>query len=416
MILDDKSTKNIGLRGITVADTRISLVDGERGRLIYRGYRIEELARSASFEEVLYLLLNCRLPVAQELEETVRFLAEARHLPEPVVALLWTRAPEADPMSVLQSAVAALPDHDPDFGVMERGALVRSAMRLVARTAMVVTTWHHLREGREPPALSDGDSHAAAILRALTGEEPSKEKTALVDTLLVLHAEHTLNASTFAVREVASTRADLYASVTAGVGALSGALHGGANARAMEMLRTIGSEEQIEDWVKARIEAGERIMGLGHAVYRVEDPRAAVLKAVAQETLTGTEEERWFRMALKLESVARPLLLEKKGRDLAPNVDFYSGGVLRALGLSVDFFPAFFAVSRVAGWSAHYVEESLAEAQPKAALYRPRADYVGRYCGPDGCVLPPLETRTDRCPCGRNEGGCKGEHEPQEMG
>ena len=414
--MGDSPTKNIGLRGITVADTRISLVDGERGRLIYRGYRIEDLALGASFEEVVFLLLHCRLPLADELEETRRFLAEARRIPEPVLALLWSRAPEADPMSVLQSAVAALPDHDPDFGKEERGAIVRSALRLIARTAMVVGAWHHIRKGKEPPAVEDTDSHAAAVLRSLTAEAPPADRIALVDTLLVIHAEHTLNASTFAVREVASTRADIYASVAAGVGALSGALHGGANARAMAMLREIGTEENVEPWVRARVEAGERIMGLGHAVYRVADPRAVVLREVAERTLGGTQQEGCFQLAVKVEEVARRLLLEIKGRDLHPNVDFYSGGVLRALGLSESFFPAFFAVSRVAGWTAHFLEESFAEAQPKAALYRPRADYVGRYCGPDGCDLPSMEDRLDRCPCGKNAGGCVGDHAPQPQG
>ena len=393
----------------------MSLVDGLRGRLIYRGYAIRELAERARFAEVIHLLLAGKLPDRGELDETRAALAAERALPEPVLAMLRTRPRDADPMDVLQGAVTALADHDPDRGTDDRGRAMRSCLRLIARTASAAAAWHHLRAGREPPPPADDETHAGAFLRALWGRAPTADETRLMDILLVIHAEHTLNASTFAVREVASTRANLYASVAAGVGALSGPLHGGANSRVMEMLRSIGDEDQVESWVRARIEAGERIMGLGHAVYKVKDPRAIVLERVAKETLAGTENERWFRLALKVEEVAVRLLDELKGKQLYPNVDFYSGGVLHALGLEAALFPVFFAVSRVAGWCAHYLEERFAEAQPKAVIYRPRAHYVGRYCGPEGCVFVPLDERGERCPCGKNLGGCQGDHEPQKM-
>jgi citrate synthase len=400
------STKNIGLRGVTVADSRISLVDGDAGRLIYRGYSIEDLAANADFAEVVFLLLQGRLPAAAELEQTEAALADARRLPDAVMAMLRTRKPDADPMAVLQGAVAALSDHDPDRGEPDRAARVRSALRLIARTASVVAAWFHVRRGDDPPDPGDAGSHAAGFLRGLWGREPSPAETALLDTMLVIHAEHTLNASTFAVREVASTRADIHASIAAGVGALSGALHGGANARVMEMLRGIGDEDRVEPWVRERIEAGERVMGIGHAVYKTMDPRATVLQQVAADALSGKPEERWYRLALEVERSATTLLKELKGLELYPNVDFYSGGVLHALGLPDDLFPAFFAISRVAGWCAHFIEEEFAEAQPKPALYRPRAHYVGRFCGPQGCQYVPLEQRGAGCPCGKDITGC----------
>jgi citrate synthase len=398
--------KNIGLRGVTVADSRVSLVDGENGKLIYRGYSIEDLAANANFAEVVYLLLHGKLPNRRELESTEEALAEARQLPEEVLAMLRVRRRDADPMSVLQSAVAALRDDDPDRDGTDRQARARSALRLIARTATVVSAWLHLSEGRDPPNPGSEGSHAEGFLRGLWGREPNEAEIRLMDTLLVIHAEHTFNASTFAVREVASTRADIYASVAAGVGALSGALHGGANARVMQMLRTIGEPGAVEPWVRTRIEAGERVMGIGHAVYKTKDPRANVLQEVAKTALADKPEEAWFQLALKVEETATRLLKELKGLELYPNVDFYSGGVLHALGLPDSFFPAFFAVSRVAGWCAHYIEEEFAEAQPKPALYRPRANYVGRFCGTQGCKYVPLEQRGAGCPCGKELKGC----------
>ena len=211
--------------------------------------------------------------------------------------------------------------------------------------------------------------------------------------MLILHADHTFNASTFAVREVASTQANLYASVSAGVGALSGALHGGANAKVMTMLLDIGSESNVEPWITNRIDSGNRIMGLGHAVYKTEDPRAAILRRVAAEVLAGKEAEQWFNLGLQVEKIGRKQLQKKKAMDLYPNVDFYSSPVLFGLGLPIDMFPVFFAVSRVSGWCAHYLEECFAEAQPKPALYRPKAEYTGRLCDSEACEWVPIDKR-----------------------
>lgn len=387
-------TKNIGLRGITAADSKISMVDGEKGQLIYRGYRITTLAEKASFSEVVFLLLMGRLPTIDELNTTRRDMADARKLPRSIIDMLKTRSAEADPMDVLQGAVSCLVDHDPDVRSTRRSARIRSSLRLIARMPMVVAAWFHIRAGRKAPISGSTAGHAASFLRALWGREPTEAEARLVDILLVLHAEHTFNASTFTVRQVTSTRANLYAAVAAGVGSLSGPLHGGANARVMEMLMEIGDTENVEPWVRKRIEAGERIMGLGHAVYKVEDPRATILKRVAKETLAGTPEERWFRLALDVQKVARELLAEMKGLVLHPNVDFYSGGVLHALGLPAEFFPAFFAISRVTGWCAHAIEEEFADAQPKPVIYRPRCHYIGKYGGPEGLPFIPIEERS----------------------
>lgn len=386
------------------------------GKLIYRGYSIGDLSRKSTFPEVVFLLLMGRLPTENELLATEKSLAEARQLPEAILTMLEQHPREADPMDVLQSVVAALAAYDPELKNTDRGARVRSALRLIARTTSAVTAWYHVRQGKRPPLPVLQDSQAGAYLRLLWDREPSKGECDLMNILLVIHAEHTFNASTFAVREVASTKAHLYASVAAGVGALSGALHGGANARVMEMLERIAEAGDVESWVRGRIEAGQRVMGLGHAVYKTEDPRAKVLRDVAERVLTGTEMEKWFRLALQVEEVSRRLLREIKGYDLYPNVDFYSGSVLRGIGFPNEFFPAFFATSRVAGWCAHYIEEEFAEAQPKPALYRPRANYTGRLCGPHGCQFVPLEARGVGCPCGKEFDACDEQTALEDLG
>ena len=408
--------KNIGLRGVTVADSKISKVDGLEGKLIYRGYSIAELSEKSSYPEVVFLLLMGRLPTAVELAATEKTLAEARELPPAILQMLEQFPEQTDPMDVLQSAVAALAVYDPDLKSEDRGARVRSALRLIARATSVIASWYHIRQGKAPQPSLPQDSQAGAYLRMLWGRDPEPGEQDLMNILLVIHAEHTFNASTFAVREVASTQAHIYASVAAGVGALSGALHGGANARVMQMLEQIEATGDVESWVRGRIEAGQRVMGLGHAVYKTEDPRARVLRDVAERVLSGTPMEKWFRLALEVEAVSRRLLLELKGYDLYPNVDFYSGSVLRGIGFPNEFFPAFFATSRVAGWCAHYIEEEFAEAQPKPALYRPRANYTGRLCGPNGCRFVPLESRGVGCPCGKEFDACDEQTALEDLG
>ena len=383
----EKETKNIGLRGVTVADTRISAVDGDHGRLIYRGFAIEDIAKNASFEEVVYLLLMGRLPSADELKAWIEALNEAYELPNEVLLYLRSRVKGARPMDVIQGAITVLADHDPDVDSRSREGMVHASLRLIARTMTVVTSWHHLRSGREPAVLDTRGSFARAFLKTLWSRNPTADEEKLMDVLLVLHAEHSLNASTFAAREVASTQAHLYASVSAAVGALSGPLHGGANARVMQMLQQIGDREKVEGWVKARLAAGERVMGFGHAVYRTTDPRAAILRDVAERVLKGKAGEKWFALALHVEAVTTKALRETKNLSLYPNVDFFSSPVLYSIGIPADMFPAFFAVART-------------------ALYRPDAAYTGRDCGPYGCRWTPIAQRGAGCPSGHEFKGC----------
>lgn len=391
--MKSEETKNIGLRGITIADTRISMVDGENGRLFYRGYPIQQLAEQASFEEVVWLLLHGHAPTREDIDKVRMDLREYRQLPEEIFAILKLFRSTAVPMDVMQAMAAALAQFDPDLAADSREAVGRSCLRLIGRLSSVAAAWQRIRTGAEPVRDLDDDSHAAAFLHGMWGRRPTAEETRLMDLLLVLHADHTFNASTFAVREVASTRANLYAAVSAGVGALSGDLHGGANAKVMQMLLDIGTVDRVEAWIAARIESGQRIMGLGHPVYRTEDPRAGILRSLADRVLRRPEDRRWFELGLAVEKRGRAALLAKKNLELFPNVDFFSSPVLYGQGFPIDMFPVFFAVSRVSGWCAHFIEEHFAEAQPKPALYRPEASYTGRMCSREGCTWPDIDSR-----------------------
>ncbi|RMG90130.1 MAG: citrate (Si)-synthase [Candidatus Dadabacteria bacterium] len=385
--------KNVGLRGITVADTKVSFIDGTQGVLIYRGYRIEDLARYSTYEEVAHLLIHGHLPSKAELEAFCARLRAAREVPTAVVESLRLRPTSASPMDVLQGAVAFLADHDPDLGETTKEAVQAQAERLAARLPGVVAAWDRIRKGEPVPEPRDDLGHAAHFLYQLTGEVPDPETARLFDVCLLLHADHTFNASTFAAREVASTRAHLYAAVGAAVGALSGELHGGANTRVMAMLREIGSVEAAEAYVKARLDAGERIMGMGHAVYKTLDPRARILKEMALALAERTGDRHWLDIAERVREVTQREFQARKGTEIYPNVDFYSAPVYYQMGIEPDLFTPVFALGRVAGWAAHVIEEKFAEAQERPALYRPKAEYVGEYCGPQGCVYEPLEAR-----------------------
>ncbi|MGD8985165.1 MAG: citrate/2-methylcitrate synthase, partial [Desulfobacteraceae bacterium] len=275
------NVKNIGLRGVTVADTKVSFIDGEKGILIYRGYRIEDLAEKSSFMEVAYLILNGTLPDKKELAEFENRVKEARQVPEFIYESFNKLPEDANPMDVLQASVPLLATVDPDLTEDTRESNTNMAIRLISRLPIVVAAWHRARQGLEPLSSDDKLSHAANFLWLLHGKKPDEEMARDLDTCLVLHADHTFNASTFACREVASTRAHMYAGVTAGIGALSGSLHGGANAQVMRMLLELEKEEDIAAWVKKRLDGGDRIMGMGHAVYKTMDPRAKYLKNMA---------------------------------------------------------------------------------------------------------------------------------------
>jgi len=387
------SVKNIGLRGVTVADTKISFIDGEKGILIYRGYRIEELAERSSFLETAFLLLHGYLPSSQELADFEATVRDARYVPPFVLDCLRILPKNADPMDVLQGAASLLAISDPDLLDESRDANVRMATRLIARIPAVAAAWHRIRSNQDPLAPDNALSHAANFLWQLFGVKPDEATAKDLDCCLILHADHTFNASTFACREVCSTRAHMYSAVAAGIAALSGSLHGGANARVMGMLLELENVSNIEGWVKGQIELGKRIMGMGHAVYKTMDPRAKYLKAMATRLGHSKGMGRWDRLSKTIEETAMAEFDLRGKSEIRPNVDFYSAPVYHMMGIPRDLFTPIFAISRVAGWCSHIIEEKFGEAQGKPMLYRPQAEYVGNYCGLMGCEYESLDQR-----------------------
>lgn len=387
------NVKNMGLRGVTVADTKISFIDGEKGILIYRGYRIEQLGEKASFMETAFLILNGNLPDKKELEDFETRVKSARPLPEYVMEALRRCPTDASPMDVLQASVPLLAMSDPDIHDETREANFRMAIRLIARIPVLIATWHRIREGKECLLSRDDLSHAANFLWQLQGTEADPEIAKDLDTCLVLHADHTFNASTFACREVVSTRAHMYAGVAAGIGALSGSLHGGANAQVMKMLFELESEKDIAGWIKKQLDGGGRIMGMGHAVYKTMDPRARFLKEMGARLGEKTGKKKWHDLSTQIEQTGLEEFRKRGKPNIQPNVDFYSAPVYHIMGIPLDLMTPIFAMSRVAGWCGHIIEEKFAEAQEKPALYRPKAEYIGNYCGLTGCEYESLEER-----------------------
>ena len=388
-----KPMLNTGLRGVVIADTRISDVQGAAGKLIYRGYLIEDLANRASFEEVAYLLLFEKLPNPAELKTFKNQLITERAIPSEVIAALKTRPKNALVMDILQAGVSMLAHHDPDVTDQTREAAVRIAIRLIAKFPTIIAAWDRIRNKKEPIKPSPELDHAANFLYMLKGEAPDEEVGRMMDICLVLHAEHSFNASTFAAREVASTRAHMYASIAAAVGSLSGELHGGANMRVMQMLKEIGSKDKVEAYVNAQFDAGRKIFGLGHAVYDTDDPRATILAPMSKKMGERINETKWYEISQLLEKTGKAEFKRRKGKDIYVNVDFYSASLYYAMGIPIDLFTPVFAISRIAGWTAHVVEEYFAGAAPKPTLYRPESEYIGEYCGPDVCAFEPIEER-----------------------
>jgi len=386
-------TKNIGLRDIPVADTRISNIDGERGKLIYRGYDILDLTKKSNFEEVCYLLLHDDLPSKFEYEDFVSKLKGARFIPKQMQINMGNWRKDADPMDMLQAFVAALAGYyDEEFS--DKESSYERAASLIAKLPTIVASWQRVRNGKDLVDPNPNLSHAANFLYMLNDEVPDAEIEKIFDICLILHADHTFNASTFAARQVASTRAHMYSAVSAAIGALSGELHGGANYEVMRMLLDIKTEDRVESWIKEKMDKGERIMGMGHAVYKTYDPRALVLKELSKKLAEKTNEP-WFNITQKVEQITVEEIKKRKGADIYPNVDLYSASVYYMLKIPMDLNTPIFAISRVAGWAAHIIEEKFAEAAPKPALYRPQAVYVGKYCGPQGCEYMPLDLRSE---------------------
>ena len=384
-------TKNIGLRGIEVADTKISNIDGEKGKLIYRGFDILDLTKNSSFEETAYLLLYDKLPTKQELNEFNTKLIEARYIPKQMQKNMENWRGDADPMDMLQAFVSALAGYyDEEFSNKE--ASYDKAINLIAKVPTIIASWQRIRNGLEIVDPDASLSHAANFLYMMSGEKPDPEVEKIFDVCLILHADHTFNASTFTARQVASTRAHMYSAASAAIGALSGELHGGANTEVMIMLLEISDMDKVEPWIKEKLSKGDKVMGMGHAVYKTYDPRAQVLKELSRK-LAAKSQEKWFDMTEKIETATISEMKSQKGKDIYPNVDLYSASIYYMLKIPVDLNTPIYEISRVAGWAAHIIEEKFAEAAPKTALYRPKAVYVGKYCGPQGCEYKTLDLR-----------------------
>jgi len=384
-------TKNIGLRGIEVADTKISNIDGEKGKLIYRGFDILDLTKNSTFEETAYLLLYDKLPNKQELNEFNVKLVEARYIPKQMQKNMANWRGDADPMDMLQAFVSALAGYyDEEFS--NKDASYEKAINLIAKVPTIIASWQRIRNGLKIINPDASLSHAANFLYMMSGEKPDSEVEKIFDVCLILHADHTFNASTFTARQVASTRAHMYSAASAAIGALSGELHGGANTEVMKMLLEISEINKVESWIKEKLAQGDKVMGMGHAVYKTYDPRAQVLKELSRKLATKSDDQ-WFEMTEKIETATITEMKLQKGKDIYPNVDLYSASIYYMLKIPVDLNTPIFAISRVAGWAAHIIEEKFAEAAPKTALYRPKAVYVGKYCGPQGCEYKTLDLR-----------------------
>jgi len=385
-------TKNIGLRNIEVADTKISYIDGQKGKLIYRGYDILDLTKNSNFEETCFLLLHDRLPTKNEFDDFRSELVNARIIPKQMQINMGNWRKDADPMDVLQAFVAAFGGYyDEEFSTKE--ASYSRAVNLIAKVPTIISSWHRIRNGKKIIEPDSELNHAGNFLQMLNDERPDPELEKIFDICLILHADHTLNASTFAAREVASTRAHMYSAASAAVGALSGELHGGANYEVMRMLLDIKTEENVESYIKEKFARDERIMGMGHAVYKTVDPRSQVLKELSKKLSEKTSQP-WYNITTKVEQVTAEMMKKTKGVEIFPNVDLYSASVYYMLGIPMDLNTPIFALSRSAGWAAHIIEEKFAEAAPKPMLYRPKAVYVGKYAGPQGCNYIPIDERT----------------------
>jgi len=373
-----------GLENVVVARSAKSKVYGEEGRLIYGGYEIGDLAEHVSFEEVVHLLWRGDLPNRGQLDDLAAELAAARALPAPALEMLADLPSTTVPMAALRTAVSMLGCHDPDAELEDEAVRWRTATRLVAVVPTIIAAFERLRRGQDPVPPRPDLGHAANFLYMLRGAPPSATATRAIDTYLVLLADHGFNASTFSARVTAATLSDMYSAITTALGTLKGPLHGGANQRVMAMLERIGDPAAAPAWVTDAIGRGERIMGIGHRVYKTLDPRATILRRMS-EALAGETDGRYHAIAVAVADTAvAHFEAHRPDLKLYPNVDFYSAAVLHAAGIPTDQFTPLFAMSRVAGWTAHVLEQ-----YADNRLIRPRAEYVG----PQGRTWVPIEAR-----------------------
>ncbi len=368
-----------GLEGIIAAETRIGDVRGQEGVLLYCGYDINELAGKATYEEVLHLLWHNRLPTKVELDKLTTALRAERELPQGVIDYLMGAPKDAKPIDVMRTAVSMLGSYDTHRHDLDMPKELATAIKLVAQIGIVAAYFHRARSGKELPPCRKDLSEAAHFLYLMSGEVPSKEAEQTLDVAYVLHAEHGFNASTFTARVVSSTLSDMYSAISAAIGALKGPLHGGANEGVILMLEEIGSVDKVDAWVADALAQKKKIMGIGHRVYKVLDPRAPHLQAMAVKLTEQLGEPKWIQMSERIATIMR----EQKG--LNANVDFYSATVYHSLGIPTDLFTPIFAISRMSGWTAHVLEQ-----WADNRLFRPLSEYVGR---PYGQKFVPIDER-----------------------
>jgi len=359
-----------GLEGIVAAETRIGDVRGQEGVLLYCGYDINELAGKASYEEVIHLLWHNRLPTQPELDKLVTALRAERELPKGVIDYIKGVPKGARPIDVMRTAISMLGCYDTDRHDLDMPKELATAIKLVAQIGIVAAYYHRSRHGLELPPCRKDLSEAAHFLYLMSGEIPTKEAEQTLDMAYVLHAEHGFNASTFTARVVASTLSDMYSAMSAAIGALKGPLHGGANEGVIHMLEEIGSVDKVDAWVADALAQKKKIMGIGHRVYKVLDPRAPHLQAMAIKLTEQLGEPKWIQMSERIATIMR----EQKG--LNANVDFYSATVYHSLGIPTDLFTPIFAIARMSGWTAHVLEQ-----WADNRLFRPLSEYVGRPYG-----------------------------------
>ncbi len=370
-----------GLADVPAAESAISFIDGKRARLEYRGIAVEVLAKESSYEETAWLLLKGELPTQKQLADFDDQLRQRRRLPYKLIDMLKCLPEGGHPMAALQAGTAALGMFYPARRVDDAAQNWEAALRLIASFPTLVAAFHRLRQGDEAVAPRDDLDHAANFYHMLFGREPSPAVRKVLDACLILHAEHTMNASTFSARVTGSALADPYAVICSAVGTLSGPLHGGANEEVLEMLDAVGSFENVRPWLERAIATKAKIMGFGHRVYKVKDPRATVLQELAENVFAEAGRPKQYEMALELERLAAGLLGPK---GIYPNVDFFSGIIYQSLGIPRDLFTPIFAVARVAGWLAHWLEQL-----QHNRIFRPEQIYVGK----TDVAYVPLEKR-----------------------
>ena len=376
----DATPAEKGLEGIIASKTSISYIDGQNGRLFYQGIEINELAEHSTFEETIYLLWHGQLPNRQQLKELDAQLRAQRHIPPELIDLMRRLPKNASPMEVLRTFVSALSAFEPDSDDISHEALVKHAGRLTAAIPTLVAAWQRVRT--DAPVLEPRDDlgHAANFLYMLCGEVPNERAAKVLDIALILHADHGLNASTFAARVTASTLSDMYSAITSAIGTLKGPLHGGANEQVMRMLESIGSEDQVRPFIEHALETKQKIPGFGHRVYRADDPRALQLRRISKAVGEANHDPHWYQLS---ERVAE--IMEEKKPNLPVNVDFFSASTYHTLGIPKDEFTPIFAVSRVAGWTAHVIEQI-----GHNRLIRPDSLYTG----PVGVKYTPIDRRS----------------------